>query len=375
MKTIDRYILRSFALNFAILLVVLAGLFVIVNVVVDLDEFLSAGRLLQDEFGSFWLATAWAIFDFNAPILVLIYVYFSGLLVVGAMGFTFAGLLRTRELVAMVSSGVSMYRIAMPVLIVGGLLSAVSLPSQEFIIPLLASRITRSKSEIGDKTTKLIEVSFALDRNHSLLSASSFDPRDHSLSDVSILERMPSGEATGRVTADRAEWVEKNGLVGWRLINGLRFRKELARAANPVGGVKTGESVDFYPTDLSPKVLLAHQQSVYLRLLGLRDLDELRSQTLLIDPDQVLQVMHTRFSLLVMNVLILVMGLPFFLLREPANMLLQGVKAAGVCLGAWGGGLVLLQIGGDMLNPVAAAWLPVVIYLPVSAALLVQVKT
>lgn len=375
MKTIDRYILRQFVLNFVILLIVLSGLFVIVNVVVDLDEFLSAGKLLADDLGGFWLATAWVIIDFNAPLLLLIYVYFSGLLVVGAMGFTFAGLLRTRELTAMVSSGISMYRIAMPVLILGGLLSAASLPSQEFFIPHLASRITRHKSEIGENKPKLIEVSFAVDRSHSLLSASEFDPRGNTLREVSILERTEVGKATGRITADSAEWVDQKGVTGWKLANGQRFRREMARTAGLRGDMRSGERIDFFATDLSPKVLLAHQQSVYLRLLSLRDLDELRAQTQLIDPDQVLQVMHTRFSLLVMNVLILVMGLPFFLLREPANMLLQGVKAAGVCLGAWGGGLVLLQIGGDLLNPVAAAWLPVVIYLPVSAALLVQVKT
>ena len=44
MKTLDRYIARLFVLNFGILFVVLMSLFVVVDLIVDLDEFLHAGQ-------------------------------------------------------------------------------------------------------------------------------------------------------------------------------------------------------------------------------------------------------------------------------------------------------------------------------------------
>jgi lipopolysaccharide export LptBFGC system permease protein LptF len=85
--------------------------------------------------------------------------------------------------------------------------------------------------------------------------------------------------------------------------------------------------------------------------------------------------MHQRFSMLAVNMVILIMGLPFFLSREPTNLLNQAVWASGLCLGAWGFGLIILQTSTTHLNPVASAWMPVVIYLPISIWLMLKIKT
>ena len=45
---------------------------------------------------------------------------------------------RNRELTAMVSSGISLYRVAMPILIAGIALNVLALPVQEFVLPHLA---------------------------------------------------------------------------------------------------------------------------------------------------------------------------------------------------------------------------------------------
>jgi hypothetical protein len=69
------------------------------------------------------------------------------------------------------------------------------------------------------------------------------------------------------------------------------------------------------------------------------------------------------------------MGLPFFLSREPGNPLKQVVAAACVCMGAWFGGLVILQIPAQEMNPVATAWLPVAMYVILAAWLMTKVRT
>src|SRR5688500_19832955 len=136
MKIIDRYIIRQFVLNFLILMVIFGLLFTLVNVTLNLDDFLDAGRRRAAEFpGGVAAATVWAIADYNLPMVLLLFVFFCGLLVVGAMGFTLAGLARTRELVAMISSGMSMYRIAAPIVFAGAIISSLALPNQEFLIP------------------------------------------------------------------------------------------------------------------------------------------------------------------------------------------------------------------------------------------------
>ncbi|MCX5659919.1 MAG: LptF/LptG family permease [Planctomycetota bacterium] len=368
MKTLDRYIVRLFLINFVILLSVLSLLFVVVNVLIDLDEYLEAGRLRGAEMGGAWLGTLYSILDYNAPMVVLLYVFFSGLVVVAAMGFTFAALYRTGELGAMVSSGISMYRVAASVLIAGFVLNCLSLPAQEFIIPRLAGKLVRDKSQVSLTTAKPFHVRYAVDSHGGLLSAAAFDPNTHKLTDVAILVRDADGLAERRVMAESADWSESS--QGWKLQGGyaIRPRPELA------GNAGTSEEVSFYATELSPEVLLARQASFFPRLLSLNDLEKLSHSTA-IDTGQIRQIMHSRFSMLVVNMLILAMSLQFFMLREPANILLQGVKAAGLTMAAWGVGLLLLLIGGAELNPVATAWLPVVIYLPLSAIALLRVRT
>ncbi len=374
MKTLDRYIIRYFLINFLILLCVFTMLFVLVDLIVDMDEFVKAGRERAAQFGGPVWATLWTVFDYYGPVLVLLYVFVSGLLVVGAMGFTFAGLGRSRELVAMVSSGISMHRVAAPIVIIGCFLSALTLLSQEFVIPRLAYKLTRSKSQLRATAARSFEVRYAVDSKGHLLSAAQFDASldDPMLTGVTILERSESGRAVRRITAEQAFWRES--YQGWELVGGFAVRPVEAdeRLGDAVGG--DAESVRYFATDLSPKVLLAHRAGLYPRLLSFAELRELASNAAVND-GPLRQIMHSRFSLWVLNVLVLVIGLPFFLKREPGNMLGQGMSAAGVCVGVWGVGVILPEVAMSYMNPVASAWLPVVIFLPISAIGLGAVRT
>src|SRR5690606_4178272 len=77
-----------------------------------------------------------------------------------------------------------------------------------------------------------------------------------------------------------------------------------------------GQGDDFFATSLSPQVILAKRRSFYARLLSMVDLQELLHNPNVNRAD-ILKIMHSRLSLLVMNVLILAMGLPFFLSTNP----------------------------------------------------------
>jgi len=367
LNTLNRYIIRQFLINFVILLAVFTMLFVLVDLIVDMDEFVKAGRLRADEFGGQITATLWTVAMYYGPVLVLLYVFFSGLLVVGAMGFTLASMIRSRELTAMVSSGISMYRIAAPVVLVGGILNVLTLLDQEFVIPNLAYRLTRPKSQVRYDAIKSFEVRYAVDGKGHLLSAAIFNPSidQPMLMGVTILERSEFGQAERRITAEQAFWSAP--YQRWDLIGGYAIRPLRDGSALPdTITSQRAEPVEHFQTDLSPQVLLANEERLYPRLLSFADLRHLASNSA-IDNGPIRRIMHGRFSLLVLNVLVLVIGLPFFLIRGPANILQQGVLAAATCLSAWGLGVLVPEVAAVYLNPVASAWLPVVILLPVSA--------
>lgn len=381
MKILDRYIMKQFIVNFAILTAVFMMLFVLVDMIVDLDEFLAAGQrraqmLAQGNTPSTqtdaltvdkpepnaWhltLGIAWTVGDYYGPMVLLVYTFLSGLLVTAAMGFTLTALARNREIIAVISSGVSMFRIAAPVVVVGCVLNMLTLPIQEWLIPPVKEKLARSKSRMKSGGVQTFDFHLVPDGHGNLISAAAFNPTENELTDVLILVRDDLGRTVRHITAKTAFW------------NRDHRRWDLLHAHEASGSATGAMPVDYYETDLTPEALMARHRAIYPRLLSLEELQELRD-----DPTVgALQIMHSRFSLLAANVLVLIMGLPYFMLLEPKNMLTQAIKAACVCIGAWASGLVMLQMSSTLLPPVAMAWLPVAIYLPVSAFVLQTVRT
>jgi len=426
MKTLDLYIIRQFLVNFVILYVVLMTLFVVVDLIVDLDEFLEGGRnwaqrqmvareaerigqpastvleLIQNEAEPAQIAEqlriteaqantllqnaspglGFRIFgvfrtvgDYYGPMVILIYAFFSGLIVVAGMGFTLSGLGRNRELTAMTSSGVSLYRVAMPILVAGIGLNVLALPVQEFVVPHLADKLSRKKSHVKYQTVTYFDFQYAPDGNGSLISAARFDAEHEQITDIRVVTRNADGLQTGHITAAQAAWNESR--QGWDLIDGYILRPGSVGESAVRALDRRHEPIDFLATDLSPTLIKTRRNVDYVRLLPVAELQKMQHNQAVPESmrAEVARTKWGRVSLLMVNVLILAMGLPYFLLRAPGNMLVQSMKAAGLCLGVWAGGMTLPELAAGTLNPVAAAWLPVVIYLPVSAVILQTVKT
>lgn len=370
MKTLDRYIIKLFLQNYVILCVVLSGLFVLVDLIVDLDEFLKAGREHADRMGGMLPGTLWVMADYYGPLLLMMFTAMSGLLVVAAMGFTISQLQRTREITAILASGISLYRVAAPVLIVGFSINLLVLPVQELAIPPLAEKLVRSKSQVGQPTIKAKPVHYARDESGALISAASFRADTGEMSNVRIIERDETGRQMRLIRADTASWSDDNN--AWLLDRGQAFRTVTSDSVPEALG---GETVDQYRTELSPDVMIIRKAALYVRLQSINQLQVMRNNAAL-TPSQrarITQVMWGRFTTLVMGILILLMGLPYFLTRVPGNMLMKSAKAAGLTIGAWSAGLVLMQIGG--LNPVTTALLPIVLYVPISFYLVSTIKT
>ncbi|MFW5681508.1 MAG: LptF/LptG family permease [Phycisphaeraceae bacterium] len=374
MKTIDRYIVRQFLINFAILLAVVMTLFVVMDFILNQDEFLEAGRVRAEEHGGVLLATLFSIVDYYAPLLILAFVFFAGLLVTGAMGFTLVSLERNRELVALTAAGISLYRAAAPILVAGIAIIALILPIQELVIPPLAGKIARGPAQVKHRTFKSFPITFARDNRGNLLTAGRFDPEQQTLEDVSVLLRNERGLARGKILADTAVWDEIAS--HWHFpTSGYRvdIRDQSEMDSEPLEPVP----VAAYATELSPVVLTVRRATLYSRLLSMDWLQRMRTSDVLSPAQQsdVTRILWSRFSLVVIHALVLTMSLPFFLAMRPGSVLMQGVKASAVALTAWGGSLVILQVSPGGLNPVTAAWLPVIILMPISIGLLQLVRS
>lgn len=382
MKLLDRYILRQFLVNYLVLFAVLSLLIVTLDLILNFDEFAQATEELSG------LArvsgTLWLIADFYGPQLAMYYVYSAGILPIAAAGFTLAGLLRNRELIAMLAGGVSLYRVALPLLLAGTAASGLLFAVQEFVIPPLRHKLARSQSDLKHGGARNFEIQFVADQadfdgdgrwdRNLLFTARAFNSRTRTMEQVTILQRDTQGLASAKITAVQAVWDDERH--AWRLIDGHAVeRLDPNRLGGAAASMPTDPiPVEYVPSGLDPTTLLLHLNSRLTQLLSLRELNELLGRTTIIDHQAVQRVRHGRFSLMVINVLILAMGLPFYLLRSPANLLIQSVKAAPLTLGVWAGGFVLMQVGGP-LPAAVSAWLPVLLYTPVALFMMDRIRT
>lgn len=383
MSLLDRHILARFLQNFAILLLLLFLFAVAIDIVLVLDRFIDAGRSIAgaDAGG---LARLWAVVrvtaGFEAPRLFQFYAYLHGLVAIGAMGFTLVRMYRDGELVAILASGMSMHRLAMPFVVGTFGLSALQLVNHELILPRVAPLLIRGHESIGHPSVSAFPVRLTPDRSGSLLQAPAFDPATAVLEMPTVLERDANGRTRRRITATSATWEHRGDTVGWKLVDGHAV--SLSPEAGPDGRpIRANEAIEFFATDLSPEVLTTQRYGEYVSLLGLRQIGRMlaaldgadrQSAT---DRAGLLRHRYARFSTVVSNVLIMWLVLPFFLLREPAPLLRQALLGAAVAIPAFMGAAIFMMVPLANIPPAASVFLPVAVLVPVVLGQWATVKT
>ena len=87
-----------------------------------------------------------------------------------------------------------------------------------------------------------------------------------------------------------------------------------------------------------------------------------------VDADALARFKYSRFAAVLINMLLLIITLPFFLLREPANLLLQSLWCAAVAVPGMIAALIGLTVELPGIPPAAGVFLPVAILIPIALA-------
>lgn len=372
---IDRAILRRFLENFLVLFLLVYLLATTIDVVLQLDEFTEAAHAVAGDDASgleFTLTLARLVGGFHGPRVFQLYAYLLGLTAVGAMGFTFAQMQRTRELTAILASGTSLHRVAWPVLVAAFGLNILQLVNSNALLPRLAPLLLRDHTDLRHAGLEGFEIAFTADGRGDLLSAARFDPDAATLHDLSVLVRDARGRTVRHLTAERGVWSAEEG--AWRLQGGraVTFADPADPAADPRLIV---EDVHRHVTDLSPRVLTLRRYGEFAHMLSTRQIQAMIEADLPVDVTALARVKYGRFSVLLANLLLLVITLPFFLTREPANLLKRSVLAAAVAVPAGLLIFVLMEVELSGVPPAVGVFLPPVLLLPLSLAALTAIRT
>lgn len=367
MPIIYRYLVRHFVQSLVIFYVTFAGLFVVIDVFGNLEEFIThsgkAGGLLP-LLASYYGPRTLVIFDRTSGVLTLI-----------AAMFTLTALERHNELTALFAAGVSRGRLAKPIIVSVITVSLLAAANREFVLPRYRDQLSRKAQDFAGERGRIVKPQYDAETDIYLNGRLVFlgERRLHKPQ-----FRLPAALATYGTLLVAEEAINQPATLehpaGWRLQQ-VDQPSELANCET----VKFGELPTLlFPPDhpwLAPNECFL-VSDVRIEQLADGNFQKLASTVEMIaalrnpssdyGPDLRVAV-HSRLVQPLLEIALLFLGLPLVLGRENRNIFL----AMGMCGGIVAGFFLVVftchGLGNNcLLSPALAAWAPLAICTPLA---------
>jgi lipopolysaccharide export LptBFGC system permease protein LptF len=252
--------------------------------------------------------------------------------------------------------------------------------NREFIIPDLAPRLTRDVKQRDSAALR----DFTTDAQGRLLYLREIrvDPaKGANAGEVRgffAWERDQDGLITSRTWANSAKWHDG----AWELKDGLRAPRGVMENAGP-GARVTPQPIARLATDIDPTALKLRRFEGLAANLSTRQLTQLIARYELMESSPAIQrrietynrIRFGRVATLASTFLAVLVCLPFFLRKEPANMLTQSLYAAPVALGAFAGTLVGTTAAVPGLPATLGVFVPVILMIPLAIASITSIRS
>lgn len=359
MSIITKYISRRLIFYYFAFLMVLMAFFVFVDFMEHIDR----------------------VTKYDAPLSLigLYYLYFlprvfiemSWLSFLVAMLFVLGSIAKNNEFTAMLAGGISIHRTGAPILVIGLLISLLVFGIQELIMPytmLKASDIERNNFTLDSEEPTLHDIA-GLGKRNKFYFIDSMNVKKNVLSGVHIHETSEN-RIIETIDADKAVW--DDATERWILNDGI-IRKFNER------GVVT-EILPF--TDMKapfkepPRTLAAsssEQSEFNFRQLR-RKIKNLKRSGY--DARRLRVDYHVKFSLPLMNLIVVLLGLPFALECRRGGLTVGFALSLITALLYYGTFQISLSLGrGDIFPAAAAAWTANFLFFGIGIALTMRART
>jgi len=356
MKLLDRYIFRQFTTTFVMLVMGLPLLFTITDITDRLDRYLARGIPMSQVAVSYLYSLPQFVF-WSMPIAALV-----------ATVFTIGNMTRHQEIAAAKAGGVSFYRMLSPILVLASLLSVLAVGLGE-LIPV--SNRLRAEA-LGERIamTSTMRTNFVYQTSEGrVLASRRLDVQDREMVNV-VLERdgsanRPAVHATAPVARYQSDsgWQMEDGQL--RLLEGDGVEHSFAFTSMQVPQMRETPS-DLLADPKNPEEMRFAEMARFIDAIersggsGL----ELRVER------------STRIALPLAILVIVLFGAP---LSTSSN---RGGAAfgIGISLAVTMIYLMLFKVGtavgaSGAMHPIAATWMPNVLFLLAGIFLLARVRT
>ncbi len=357
MNLLDRQMIRAYLKAYLICLVSLVGLYVVVDLFTNLEDFAEHHSGLVPvlrHIGTYYGFRIPKIFDTLCEPIVLM-----------AAAFTVALLQRNNELLPLLSAGVSTRRVVRPVLITACFLLALDVVVQELIIPRIGHRLTFDRDDPeGDK---------------DLVVQGAYEPNG-----IHIEGRIASRK--GMVVREEFYVVIPESIAGTL----LNLSAKEGRYIKPGPGRYTGgwlmtgttpERLENWDNPvlemIDPGKYFLHTQEVDFDTIT-RDrkwytfASTARLAAELSKPDStrlaaMAVLFHMRFTRPILGMILVLGGLSIILRDQNRNVFLSTGLCLGLCALFFAALFICRSLGdNEYISPALAAWIPVLIFGPMS---------
>lgn len=213
MKTLDRYIVRTFLMSVMLWFVVLMSLRVVTDLFVNMDEFVKIESRDKNKDQRRFVDVLQSIGTYYGRQSLVYLVELGGIVIVSGAAFSIARMNHTNELTAMLASGVSMHRVVAPIILCAMIMGAVLVVDQEIIIPSLADKLILPRDDPMGK--KDVQIRLLSDLAGNSWYSPHFSPADKEMEQPVVLLRDKEGALQARVTGSKARPAVVNGQEGW----------------------------------------------------------------------------------------------------------------------------------------------------------------
>src|SRR4051812_539067 len=360
---IDAYIVNSFLFYFGVLLTSLLALIEVFTFFELLGDMVKNDIEMSTMLDYLFHLAPKLIYDVT-PIGILV----SSLICFGI-------LTKHNEVTAFKAGGVSLYRLAAPVLVVSLAISATLFAFDHYYIPEANRRQERLRAEIKKKpvaTYLRSDRQWVYGQGSRIYNFHFLDPKSAVMSRVNVYELNPSNfQLVNQVSAQRATWNRAAGT--WTFQNGMS--KEAGRTFDNYRQF-FGQTASF-PQLTEPPSWFSKEEKEYKEMnfqeLG-RYISELKASGLETTPLRVQY--YKKFAVPLFAFIMAVLSIPFaFLAGNKGTMAGVGIRFA-IAIAYWSVNTVFEQIGDlNQLPPAMAAWSPDAIFLLAGLYLMARMRT
>lgn len=357
---LDRYLMREYLVFMAIGLAVAAVLFIVIDLLQTIDRYIRIKPPLIHVVEHFVYRVPAAVHD-GLPVVMLV-----------ATIFLFLALTRYHELTAMKAAGMSLYRVAAPVLLLSAGVALLSGLFQELLLPRL--------NELGEEVDR-VKIRGQLPRHLQsrerlwLRTADSrfyrvelLDPASSNMYGVTVLEvDQATFRLQSRLDARRAHWSPQ----GWELTDGayreFGSRGEVQTIPFARTAIELREEMDDFTR--------IHKPIAAMSYFELRDYVA-RLEATGYQVKKYTVELYSKLSFPWANLIMVLVAIPFSL-QSPRGGRLFGVALA---IAIMAGYLVVHYVAvafarADLLPPLLAAWTANIVFLGLGASLFLRART